>query len=84
MDITSYADDNTAYVSAGDTNDVLVSLENTSEALFEWFKNNILKSNADKYHLVVSSNENVSIRVSEYEIRNSVCEKLVGVKLDNN
>ena len=61
-----------------------VSLENTSEALFEWFKNNILKSNADKYHLVVSSNENVSIRVSEYEIRNSVCEKLVGVKLDNN
>ena len=29
------------------------------------------------------SNENVSIRVSEYDTRNNVCEKLFGVKLGN-
>ena len=42
-----------------------------------------LKSNGDKYHLLVSSNEYVDIGVNEYDIRNSVCEKLLGVKLDN-
>ena len=46
---------------------------------YEWFKIYILESNAYKYQLVVSFNENVSIRESEYEIRNSVCEKLLGV-----
>ena len=81
MDIASYEDDNTPNVAAGDTNGVTKSLENMSE--YEWFKINILESNADKYQLVVSFNENVSIRESEYEIRNSVCEKLLGVRLDN-
>ena len=34
-------------------------------------------------HLLFSSNENVSIRINEYDIRNSVCEKLLGVKFEN-
>ena len=49
----------------------------------EWFKNNLLKRNADKCHLLVSSIENVSIGVNEHQIRNSVSEKLLGIKLDN-
>ena len=50
--------------------------------MFEWFENNLLKSNANKCHLLVSSSDAVNLRVSEYDI-NSECEKLLGVTFDN-
>ena len=59
VDIASYADDNTPYVIADDINGVITSLEQTSKALFEWFENNLLKSNAAKCHLLVSSSDAV-------------------------
>ena len=71
-DIASSADDNTAYVIDDNINGV--SLEKASKALLEWFKNNFLKSNADKCHLLVSSSDAVNLRVSEYDI------KIVNVK----
>ena len=85
VDIASYADDNTsyAYAIADDINGVITSLEPTSKALFEWFENNLLKSNADKCNLLVSSTDAVNLRLSEYDIKNSECEKLLGVKFDN-
>ena len=43
----------------------------------------MLKSNADKCHLLVSFSGPVNLRVSEYDIKNSECEKLLGVKFDN-
>ena len=82
-DIASYADDNTRYVIADDINGVITSLEKASKFLFEWFETNLLKGNADKYHLLVSSTDTVNLKVSEYDIRNSDCEKLLGVKFDN-
>ena len=81
-DIASYADDNTPYVIADDINGVITSLEKASKALFEWFENNLLKSNTDKRHLLVSSSDAVNLRVSEYEIKNSECEKSLDVKSD--
>ena len=48
VDIASYADDNTPYVIADDISGVITSLEQTSKTLFEWFENNLLKSNTDK------------------------------------
>ena len=83
VDIVSYADDNTPYVIADDINGVITSLEQTSKALFEWFENNLLKSNAEKCHLLVSYSAAVNLRVSEYHIKNSECEKLLFVKFDN-
>ena len=68
--IAGYADDNTPYVIADDINGVIASLEKASKALFEWFENNLLKSNTDKCHLLVSSSDAVSLRVSEYDIKN--------------
>ena len=50
VDIANYPDDNTPYVIADDNNGVIASLEKASEALFEKFENNLLKSNADKCH----------------------------------
>ena len=71
VDIASYADDNTPYVIADDINGVITSLEKASKALFEWFENNLLKSNANKCNLLVSSSDTVNLRVSEYvHVRN--------------
>ena len=49
----------------------------------EWFENNLLKSNADKCNLLVSFSDAVNLKISEYDIKNSECEKLWGVKFDN-
>ena len=82
-DIARYVDDNIPYVIADGINVVITSLEKASKALFEWFENNLIKSNADKCNLLVSSTDAVNLRVSEYYIKNSECEKLLGVKFGN-
>ena len=51
--------------------------------MFEWFENNLLKGNVDKCYLLVSSSDAVNLKVSECNIKNSECEKLLGVKFDN-
>ena len=53
------------------------------KTLLKWFENSLLKSNADKCHLLVSSSDAVNLRVSEYDIKNTECEKLLGVKFGN-
>ena len=57
MDIATYADDNTPYASANHIDSLIASLEEASKSLFTWFDNNLMKSNADKCHLFVSSNK---------------------------
>ena len=42
-----------------------------------------MKSNCDKCHLLVSITNNVSIRIDNFDISNSKCEKLLGVKFDH-
>ena len=58
------------------------NIEEASTALFQCFDNNLLKNNPDKCHLLISSNENITVKIGEYEIQNSECEELLGVKLD--
>ena len=79
-DIVSYADDNTPYVIP---DGVITSLEKVSKVLFEWFENNLLKTNAGKFHLLVISIGAVNFRLNEYDINYSECEKLLGVNFDN-
>ena len=68
IDIASYADDNTPYMIADNVDDLITSLEQASDSFFEWFKNNRLRSNADKYHLLVSANDRVSMNVDGFKI----------------
>ena len=82
IDISSYGDNYAPYVISDNIDYIIKSLEEASIALFQWVDNNLLKSNPDKCHLLISSNENVTVHVDKYEIVNSKCEKLLGVKLD--
>ena len=42
-----------------------------------------MKENKDKCHLIVSTDEPIEMRVGGSLIKNSTCEKLLGVKTDN-
>ena len=54
IDFASYADDNTPYTIDDDTDQVVSTLEDAVEALFEWFSDNQMKSNSDKCHLLIN------------------------------
>ena len=83
IDFASYADDNSPYVSSDSIEDIIRILENDSIKLFKWFSDNMMKANKDKCHLIVSSNEHVSMKLDNIEIENSNCERLLGVKIDS-
>ena len=82
IDIASYADDNPPYIAAGNTDDLIKSLEETSSALFHWFDSDLLKNNPDKCNLLIRGNEHITVKIGEYEIKNSKSENLSGLKLD--
>ena len=42
-----------------------------------------MKGNTDKYHLIISTDESIEIRVGESLIKNSTREKLLSVKINN-
>ena len=47
IDITSYTDDNTLYVTSSKTNLVIKNLEQCSDSLLAWLQNHGVKANAD-------------------------------------
>ena len=71
------------YLSAKDIEDVIESLDRASVSLFTWFENNLLKDNADRFHFLVSLSQEVNLNVNNFKIKNSDCEKLLGVKFDS-
>ena len=60
-DFVSYADDDTSYVTGDSTESVINSLENISIKLFKWFPDIQMKANKDKYCLLISDSENITI-----------------------
>ena len=42
-----------------------------------------MKANTDKYHLLVTRNTNITLRVEGFSIKNSTEEKLTGIKFDS-
>ena len=57
FDIASYADDNTPHTKCTDS-------------LFTWFKENHMKPNGDKCHLLVTTEKSVSINIDGSNIEN--------------
>ena len=51
----------------------------------EWFENNSMKLNQDKYHLLVSGfkYENVRVKIGKANIWESKKQKLLGVEIDS-
>ena len=83
VDIISYADDNTPYMCSKNIDVTLEKLEEVGKVLFEWFSDNFLKANADKCHLILSTDEPFPINIDNEVIKNSNNKKLLGINLNN-
>ena len=83
-DICNFADDNSPFTTASNIPLVLDQLTNESKILLDWIKNNQLKANPDKFHLILSENDtSISIEIADFIIENQQSAKLLGIRIDN-
>ena len=78
-DIASYANDNIPYASSSNLDALINKLKETTNNLIQWFRSNHMKANADKCHLLVTGNYEVSANINEFETESSKKEKLLGI-----
>ena len=83
IDFASYADDNTPYTTNESAEKVIDKLEIEAKSLFKWFSDNQMKANPDKCHLLISSTSQSELKIGNVTIKSSICEKLLGIKIDN-
>ena len=70
--MANYADGNNPYCTGLEISDVLIKLENATETLFQWFKDNRMKANLDKYHLFIdNTKESFQINIGNETVSNS-------------
>ena len=82
--MANFADDNIPYCTGLKISDVLIKLENAAETLLQWFKDNRMKPNADKYHLLINNTKEIfQIKIGNETVSSSKYEKLLGVKVDH-
>ena len=82
--IANYAEDNTPYTTNDDLTKLLEILENETNILFEWFKINEMKPNADKCHLIVANQKNsISVNIGGEATENEPTVELLGIKINN-
>ena len=84
IDVASYADDATLYVTGDNLESVKKQLDQAGKLLFEWFSDNQMKGNEDKCRFLISTKEKVCVNIGTTQITNSKCEKLLGIKIDSN
>ena len=83
--ICNYADDTTIYVSDYRSEEIIRKLEIDTAILSEWFRDNSMKVNAEKCHLMFFSNSkstNIEIKINNEVIHESPEEKLLGIIFD--
>ena len=85
-EIRKYADDTTIYVCGQELEHIVSRLENDAQSMSQWFFDNSMKLNPDKCLLLIfgGRNTDLSVRIGETMVTESVEEKLLGVTLDRN
>ena len=80
-EVCNYADDTTIYTCGPNVENVVAKLENDALAISEWFPNNRMKLNDDKYHLMIfgGKSDEVSVKIGEANVKESKEEKLLGI-----
>ena len=81
-DIASYADDNTSHTYESDLYTLFSKLKNCTDSPFTWFKENHLKPNDDKCHLLVTTEKSVGIDNDGSNVTNNKEQKLLRIKFD--
>ena len=81
--VESYADDTTPNSYATDIPSLPLQIQASATNLFRWFKNNNLKANPGKSHILLSTNKPEIVSIDEISLAASFHEKLLGVTIDS-
>ena len=81
--VASYADNTTPYSCATDMTSVALELQASATKLFRSFKNNHLKANPGKSHILLNSKKPEIVSVDGIPLAASSYEKLLGVITDS-
>ena len=73
----NYAYDSIPYIVVNNTEEVLQKLTNITQGLFTWFVNNQMKANFGEYHLLLSTQGDANIQVSNTAINYSRSQKII-------
>ena len=68
-DTVSQADDNIFHTYHSDLYNVLSKFKKCTESLFIWFKENHMKANGAKCHLLVTTEKSVSINIDRSNVK---------------
>ena len=83
INIANYADDTTPYTTSKCINSLLKKLEDNTSEIVKWLRNNYMKSNTDKNHLIVTNCDKACITIDNNVIEANTSVKLLGVTIDN-
>ena len=83
-EIANYADDSTPFSTKPDHKSVVQELEVSSSILFTWLRNNYMKANTDKSHLLLSGNSNLTANIDGNVIESEGNQVLLGITVNSN
>ena len=82
--VANYASESTSYCTSSKISAVLIKLENAVKTLLQWFKDNRMNVNPDKYHLLMNNiKESFQIKIGNETVSDSKYDRLLGVKVDH-
>ena len=84
VNFSSYADDTTPFITGISFENFIPKLESILSDISQWFMNNNLKVNAEKFHLFLSPHEDEMIIVENHVIKSSGVEEFLRVTIDKN
>ena len=80
--VASYADDTTPYSCAIDIPSVALELQASASKLFRWLKNNHVKANPLKSHVLLGTKKPQNISIDEISFAAIFHKKLIGITID--
>ena len=81
VEFASYADDNTPYAIRTNIEEVIVALEDICKQLFQLFSDNQMTASPDKWHLICSTDDQISPSIESEVIKNSKLQKIIRHKI---
>ena len=77
--IAKLSDDNTPYIFTTKVDNIMEAQEQVSGSFFKRLNQNLLKGNANKCNFLVSNDEEVTLNVDTFALKNCEYEKLLRV-----
>ena len=81
--IINYADDNSPFACENSIKEVIKTLAENTKYIIQWVKNNFLKINPEKSHVLLSSNTEMVVNIISESIVSTPSQKLLGITIDN-